>query len=204
MYFVLIAVNAYIAYMLKRVFKVLGYSYKAATALMLVINNKTFPRNTIIELCILPDVKVHNIMIDISKQSENNFFIDTVGNLCSCLDIKPIFAHKQFIRVLKRLASERDFFLFIDSITFMLKKTFRHQPIYNLLWSLVYKNNATIIVSNHYRVYYNKLKPMMTSKWTFMIGYRIFMRCSDGSIRMEVINNPVMELLQATKEDCVK
>lgn len=148
-------------------------------------DNKPLQKYSLTEILTLPSLNIHITMINISHQFNNCIFIDTIGNLKIYSDICNLFYNvlsvyslRQFMRELKKLKSKYDFVLFIDSITFLVDKGLNNfKDVYSMLWSLIYNNKCTIIVSNHYRVEKINndvfLVPRLGDLWSNIVSYRI-------------------------------
>jgi hypothetical protein len=129
---------------------------------MIRIGGDELEEESLIELCAYPDMSVHVLFKDISKIKRKSYFIDTQGNLeCIGVECIRIFNIEQLFEEVTKMKKEFDFFLFIDSITFAIdgireefSEEYEYHPqlLFNMLWSLIYENKATIIVSNHYRI----------------------------------------------------
>ncbi|UYI26534.1 KaiC domain-containing protein [Encephalitozoon cuniculi] len=145
---------------------------------MLVVDGVLMKKNTIIELCVLPDMRVHDMMAELGGQTDNPVFLDTVGNLRFVADAQYILGYRKFVKTLLSLRSRRGFVLFIDSISFLADKSMTNlQRIYNVLWMLIYENDATVVVSNHYKVVSSTngvgLTPRLGQRWRMMVSYRV-------------------------------
>lgn len=164
-------------------------------SLMLTIDGEQLEMYSIIELCVLPDMRVHDMMIELSRQVEHPIFIDTIGNLRFMTNSLYILSYKTFIKTLLSLRSRHGFVLFIDSISFIADRPEAHpQKIYNILWRLVYENNATIVVSNHYKVLNSTYTPRMEFKWMMMVSYRVMFRYVGSETSMKVVRSEMFEM----------
>ncbi|KAF7683808.1 hypothetical protein TCON_0985 [Astathelohania contejeani] len=154
---------------------------------MVYIKDMKFPNGSLIEICTFPGMEIHKLMAEISTQVETSFFIDTCGNMAAMgIKCHRVFDIKHLFEYVAELKKHSNFYLFIDTITFLIdisnqidENKYTPQKFYNELWSLIYKNGATVIVSNHYKM--NKIngkaivKPRMGILWYRIISYRIFM-----------------------------
>jgi hypothetical protein len=155
---------------------------------MLTLDGKQLRMNSIIELCVPPGSKVHNKMLELGKQVSSPVFFDTIGNLRLKAKAEYILSGSAFLRALDSLRAARGFVLFIDSITFIADEAILDlQRIYSLLWELIYSNDATIVVSNHYKIAGGPSSPVLVPRlglrWEMMVSYRLVYR--HGSVHPE-------------------
>ncbi|KAH9411395.1 hypothetical protein HK407_05g09130 [Ordospora pajunii] len=161
---------------------------------MILVDGHELRRNSIIELCVLPDMMVHRIMAGIGRQVANAVFVDTVGNLRFVTDAIYVLSYRKLVKTLLSLRSRQGFVLFIDSMTFIADKQVSDaQKIYNVLWELVYGSDATVIVSNHYKVQQGKLVPRLGVRWEMMASYRVMFRHTKGNTVSSVHTNELFE-----------
>lgn len=165
---------------------------------MLIVNRARLRRNSIIELCVLPDMNVHNTMVELSRQTDNPVFFDTVGNLRFVADALYILSYRKLIKALLSLRSRQGFVLFIDSISFLGDKSMASlQRVYNVLWMLIYENDATVVVSNHYRIASStggaEFVPRLGQRWKMMVSYRIMYGYDGDKIVARVYGDELFE-----------
>lgn len=161
---------------------------------MLVVRGVELKENSIIELCVLPDMRVHDMMAELGKQVDQPVFLDTVGNLRFVADALYILSYRKLVKALLSLRSRSGFVLFIDSISFLADRPMTNlQRIYNILWSLIYKNNATVVVSNHYKVtsgaHATGFTPRLGLRWRMMVSYRVMFGYVKDEITARVYGN---------------
>lgn len=160
----------------------------------MLVGGRELRMNSIIELCVLPDMKVHDIMVEMGKQVENPVFLDTVGNLRFKTNALYVLSYRGFVKELLSLRSKKGFVLFVDSISFPVDKlAVNMQKIFNLLWTLIYDNDATIVVSNHYKVVnssgFASFVPRLGSRWKMMVSYRVMFKYLDGRLCIDVVSD---------------
>ncbi|ADM12395.1 uncharacterized protein Eint_100690 [Encephalitozoon intestinalis ATCC 50506] len=165
---------------------------------MLVVNGTGLRRNSIIELCVFPDMNVHRMMVELSKQTDNPVFFDTVGNLRVVADASFILSYRKLVKALLSLKSRRGFVLFIDSISFLADKSVANlQRFYNILWMLIYENDATIVVSNHYRIVRNRgaldFALELGQRWKMMVSYRIMYKYVGDKVVAKIYSDELFE-----------
>lgn len=162
------------------------------------IDMSKIKRNSLVELCVVPDVQVHLIMKQMSNSFEHNYFFDTIGNLKYVVeDCVEIYSLRKMIRELGRMKAYDSFTLFIDSITIIGDKKDGSSTVLSLLWDLVYTNKATIILSNHYQYFVNGKKsffvPRLGSKFGNLMSYRIFFQYKRNKLSYEIVDNTLVE-----------
>lgn len=145
-------------------------------------------------------MKVHNMMVELSKQVENPVFLDTVGNLRFRTNALYVLGLRKFVRTLLSLRSRRNFVLFIDSMSFLADKSVTNQQrIFNILWTLIYENDATVVVSNQYRTAstpgFVGFVPRLGRRWGTMVSYRIMFKYLGDSIVTEISSNDLFNVL---------
>ncbi|AFN83877.1 hypothetical protein EROM_100610 [Encephalitozoon romaleae SJ-2008] len=165
---------------------------------MLIVNRARLRRNSIIELCVFPDMNVHDTMVELSRQTDKPVFFDTVGNLRFVADALYILSYRKLIKALLSLRSKQGFVLFIDSISFLADKSMESlQRVYNVLWMLIYENDATVVVSNHYRIASNtsgtEFVPRLGKRWKMMVSYRIMYGYDGDKIVTRVYSDELFE-----------
>lgn len=161
---------------------------------MLTINGVQLRMNSIIELCVLPDMKVHDMMVRLSTQVQNALFLDTVGNLRFAADASYILSRRKLVKTLLSLRCRHGFVLFIDSISVLGDRSVHSmQRVSNILWMLVYNHDATIVVSNHYRVVHTPgfagFVPRLGSRWRMMVSYRLMFKYTGNEVSVDVHTN---------------
>ena len=161
---------------------------------MIIVDGHELRTNSIIELCVLPNMMVHKMMAEIGRQVTDAVFVDTVGNLRFVTDAIYVLSYRKFVKTLLSLRSRHGFVLFIDSMAFIADKQVPDaQKIYNILWELIYVNDATVIVSNHYKVHQSKLVPRFGARWEMMVSYRVMLRYVKGKVVSSVHANELFE-----------
>ncbi|EOB11334.1 hypothetical protein NBO_10g0093 [Nosema bombycis CQ1] len=157
------------------------------------IDTSIIKPNSIIELCVIPDVQVHLIMKEISQMYENNYFFDTIGNLKFVVDnVIEIYSIRKLIKELKKMKEYEDFVLFIDSITIIGDKRDGSSTVLSLLNELVIFNKATIILSNHYQYYKDLHKscfhPRLGKTFGKLMTTRVFFQYKRNKLSYEVVD----------------
>lgn len=170
-----------------------------------------FKEESLIEFCIFPQIQINKLFFELAKQKNKVFFIDTIGNIDILLKHQNInleykcyriFSINDFHEVYCTLKTEIGFYLFIDSITFVIewneydiKPWDKNHPkrIYNKLWELIYSNNATIIVTNHYKTKIENgnriFIPRLGNDFFRIISYRVLLENNDKEIVYKLIVN---------------
>ncbi|TBU10805.1 hypothetical protein CWI38_1150p0030 [Hamiltosporidium tvaerminnensis] len=178
---------------------------------MIYFQEDCFKEESLIEICTFPQIQINKLFLEMAKQKKKVFFMDTIGNIDLLIkhqnrnkeyECFRIFSISDFYDVCSILQSETGFYLFIDSITFVIewnkysiKPGEENHPkkIYNKLWDLIYSNNATIIVTNHYRPKLengNKVYvPRLGNCFFRIISYRVLLKNNDNEIEYKVIVN---------------
>ncbi|AFM99167.1 hypothetical protein EHEL_100740 [Encephalitozoon hellem ATCC 50504] len=165
---------------------------------MLIVDGMRLRMNSIIELCVLPDMNVHSRMVDLSRQVSKPVFFDTVGNLRFVADALYILSYRKLIKALLSLRSRRGFVLFMDSISFLADKSVTNlQRVYNVLWMLIYENDATIVVSNHYKIVSSmggvKFVPRLGQRWKMMVSHRVMYEYEGNKVVARVYSDKLFE-----------
>lgn len=160
--------------------------------------NNPLQKYSLTEIITLPSLNVHLTMINISKQFEECIFIDTIGNIKIYSDfynlyinVVSVYSLRHFLRALEGLKSYHNFVLFIDSITFIVDKGLHNfKDIYASLWSLIYNNKCTIIVSNHYRLEKSNYDVFLIARlgdvWSNIVSYRIIYKYDKNKLIYEI------------------
>ncbi|KAI5175255.1 hypothetical protein PAEPH01_2124, partial [Pancytospora epiphaga] len=99
-----------------------------------------------------------------------------------------------FCKKLEELKNISNYVLVIDSITFACDSSpFELQMIINMLWSLVYTCNATVITINHYRVgkveRTYRLVPRMGARWGSFVSYQVLFKYKRDSLVFTVVES---------------
>ncbi|KAF9762867.1 hypothetical protein NGRA_1698 [Nosema granulosis] len=163
------------------------------------IDTSKIRRNSIIELCVVPDVQIHLIMKQMSASFDHPYFFDTIGNLKYVVeDAIEIYSLRKLIRELNKMKAHDSFTLFIDSITIIGDKKDGSSTVFSILWDLVYTNKATIILSNHYQYFVNGSKsyfvPRLGKRFWNLVNYRIFFQYKRNKLSYEIVDNSMLEI----------
>lgn len=114
----------------------------------------TLPEHSLVLLTIPPYFNLPS-MSTISLPNKRLIIFDTVGNFylagSECHFISTL---DELFESLVQLKHERDFVLLIDTLTFLIDiglPFMECRRYFNLLWELIYENNAEVIVVDHYK-----------------------------------------------------
>lgn len=118
----------------------------------------------------------------------------TLYNASKRTEYHLIAGMNSLMEKIERQREKREFVLVIDSITFAADCSFDGiKNLINLLWSLIYECNATVITINHYRIgrvnRTTKLVPRMGFYWELFITYQVFIRYKNNEIEFIVKTN---------------
>lgn len=102
------------------------------------------------------------------------------------------------INKMEAYRKNRDFVMILDSITFAIDSfPMETQQVINLLWSIIYDCNATVITINHYRIgkiqgnY--RLVPRIGTRWEFFVTYQVLFSYKNGGIVFTTKENKGLE-----------
>lgn len=149
---------------------------------MIKVLSQEIQPNTITELYAFYDMNIHIILHNACKETDKRtVIIDTKGNFfLSGIDCKYVHNIDEFFGELSLVKQLQSFILIVDCITFILDKEDRIDHLkraFNIFWDLVYENDATIIVVNHYHQMRIRDKiehmPRLGQFWCNMIDNRI-------------------------------
>lgn len=131
-----------------------------------------------------------------SQSTEMSFF---PGSQMQRIDYNFVVSLGDLFDRLEDVKKHKDFVLVIDSVTFVCDKSPRSiRPFNAMLWSIVYKCNATIVTVNHYRLGKArgvfKLVPRMGRFWSRSVSYQLLFRYSGGGVEFSVSSFPVGDL----------
>lgn len=151
--------------------------------------NETFLENSIIEFCILPDTPL-DLLINNIKTDLDIVYIDARGTLSTIKKCHRLFSYLECIKLFKSMKTMNNKLVFLDSITAIIDSCINSDQIvhtYNSLWKLIYFNNFTFIVINHYRFFNKRFIPRLGSLWLLNITYRIMIKNNnDGNNGYEI------------------
>ncbi|KAM0681651.1 hypothetical protein GINT2_000165 [Glugoides intestinalis] len=176
-----------------------------------------FSNNTIIDLVIPPNLSIKGVISEMLHEVRHLIIIDTCGRLnpnstehCWIADKKAtdrfkaiekldyffIYSHEDFYRKLKKIKSFKNFLLVIDTITFTCDcSPFTIKEVSNVLWSIIYDCNATIITVNHFRIEKTKnqtrLVPRMGYFWSRVVSYQVEFSNANGRLEYKVNENRI-------------
>lgn len=186
---------------------------------MLKLNGQQFIENSIIELCILPSYTLEklfdsietdlmpifidsrgclsalnkfnqNMKISSSSQIENKKGIKLMTINSTIYKIDDI---SSFENCCENLKKQNKILCFFDSLPALIDTLtdFNHTyTIYNRLWKLIYFNNFTFIVINHYRICDKFYVPRLGVLWISNVSYRILVKYSKYKNEFEIVQTP--------------
>ncbi len=105
-----------------------------------------------------------------------------------------ISSFSEFYEKIAYHKKESNFILIINSITFFADNYINEfQKIINLLWSVVYDCNSTVITVNHYKTNRDfDLIPRLGSRWEFFITCQILFTFKKNEIVFTVRENKAL------------
>lgn len=168
-----------------------------------LISNIQQPYNHMIILDTVGNLfeKYKNILCTRKKTQEDINTINAFGNQTfSELKIDYLFIHSyiDLINKLEDLKSYKGFVLIIDSVSFVCDiSPKRIRAFNNLLWTLIYKCNSTVVSINHYRIEGKdkifKLIPRMGDYWYKRVSYRLSTKQTNPPFSWEINENILEE-----------
>ena len=169
---------------------------------MITIGGVECCEESLIEICVLPDVSTGQIIAELSAQNPKSILVENTLNL-SLFGLNAFYVsdHREFLRFLDTV---KHTWLFIDSIALYVD-TIREvesesmvKKLYNKLWELIYDRRVTIVVINHFKVkrdpIYCRITPRLGFSWYKMCSYRIFVsRNKESSLEYKVTRNKMID-----------
>lgn len=132
--------------------------------------------------------------INYSSSDEKSIDRNDVVQYYLVTSVSKIF---EIIRYIKKY---KNFILVIDSIVFIADYySYGIHEIINLLWSVIYECNSTIITVNHYKLtkinHENKLIPRLGVKWEYFISYQILFKYKNDELVFSVKEKKIDKLI---------
>lgn len=161
----------------------------SSTHPMIKYLNNEFPENCIIEFCILPDFPIYRLLDSIVTDL-GMVYIDTRGTLSTTKNCYRLFSHQEYSELFIQLKVMRDKLIIIDSVTAIVDSCDDGNDIigvYNSLWELIYFNNFSVIVTNHYKVLNRMYHPRLGNLWMLNVTYRVMLKHSEEEENYEVV-----------------
>lgn len=176
--------------------------------------------NTIIDLVIPPGVFLESLLFKLLDGSKEIFTIDTQGqinlyvnkhtvdeitgrrNYCPFDENHYVFASSlnDIYDFIDKLRSYRDFILILDSVTFICDTSpDTIKDFANMLWSLIYSCNASIITVNHFKIDSDKkgklrLTPRMGNYWKKIISFQVEFVSGSDQIKYKISRNNILDM----------
>lgn len=165
--------------------------------------------NCIIEFCVLPRYSLKTLLENIISNLEF-IFLDTKGFLSALYqyekdknnhskkklinsDIFRIQNLKEFLKCFEELKQKKDKIIFFDSLPSLID-TFKDKKniflVLNIIWELIYFNNFTFIVINHYRIIDKSYAPRLGYTWILNVSYRILIKSIGNDTQFLVVQTP--------------
>lgn len=179
------------------------------------IDETHFYPNTIIDLVVLPGMDTVPALLQLMKNFDFVVVLDTQGHLHRHFsrfgwmtkhgqDVEKIsYAFvstiEELYQKINTLFSLTGILLIIDSITFVCDMAvLTVKPFSSLLWSLIYKTQATVITINHYKVARQrsglKLVSRMGSFWRKIVSYQVEFSDQNDITKLKIRANSLDQL----------